>query len=132
MLATSTPFRIHDENSIRPGLSGAGTQNAKRVLIHEDVDATPLKQASKTTGSKSARKALCDLSSSQVNQRTPGALPKMGLKAQADNSDAISVKKPKSSANSTAKKVKQRVTILEDVDQVNSNHLFGNSLLTIW
>lgn len=79
MLQSSTPFAIRDENqgqtkasSVKPmmGLNTLGQQ--KRVGL---VDSTPLKANGLNINSaKSTRKALGDLSSSQVNSRlgTPG------------------------------------------------------------
>jgi len=78
MLQASTPFAIRDENDVktgartgkRGGLGGVGLGGGGLV------DSTPLKATTltSTTNAKSTRKALGDLSSSQVNTRlaTPG------------------------------------------------------------
>ena len=70
MLQASTPFSIHDENGPQTaklgGKTGLGGGGPKRVGL---VDSTPLKAGTLANGAKSTRKALGDLSSSQVNTR---------------------------------------------------------------
>jgi len=85
MFQSATPFAIRDEND---GQQGVGAKSVKPVLgvsshsIHAGqqpqkrgglVDSTPLKggllSGAQTIGAKSTRKALGDLSSSQVNIR---------------------------------------------------------------
>lgn len=71
MLQASTPFAIHDENGPqtakgKTGLGGGPVGQQKRVGL---VDSTPLKAGTLANGAKSTRKALGDLSSSQVNTR---------------------------------------------------------------
>lgn len=82
MLQASTPFAIRNENdaipsSVKIGGKGGGLGGVTRRL----VDSTPLKPGLSSLGAvngpKSTRKALGDLSSSQVNTRlaTPAHAP---------------------------------------------------------
>jgi len=82
MLSTTTPFKIHDENSQAQQM----TSTKKRALgVNPSVNGngllamkTPQKSLAPSTTSSvtaSKRKALVDLSSSQVNIRAPNATP---------------------------------------------------------
>jgi len=78
MLQASTPFAIRDENDVKTG-ARTGKRGGLGGIGHGGgglLDSTPLKATTltSTTNAKSTRKALGDLSSSQVNTRlaTPG------------------------------------------------------------
>lgn len=131
MLASSTPFAIHDENAV--SMHKSSMKSVSRRVFYED-DETPQKSMKIGTSTKTvSRRALGDLSSSQVNQRislaiTPGpsksvvSKPVSGSKhlsfRVADIAESIAkpekAKEPRSSLKSTSKSVVETFTIARD------------------
>lgn len=76
--SVQTPFKIHDENSFifNPSTKkkGLSTRQGTEIKKAQFVDNTPQKAGACFTAPKSQRKALTNLSVSQVNSRTPAPL----------------------------------------------------------
>lgn len=135
MHQSGKPFAIRDENNVthastaKGGLAAAGRPGLGGVKCGGLIDSTPLKPSSSViiaTGTKSARKALGDLSSSQVNTRlsTPGAalLGQHGvtaIKTPAQFKECNSIK-PAALSSSTAAMREMRFTDYDMDDMICS------------
>ena len=137
MLASSTPFAIHDENAV--SMHKSSMKSVSRRVFYED-DETPQKSIKLGTTTKTAsRRALGDLSSSQVNQRislaiTPGPTKSMVSKPAVSGSKHLSfrptdttesvvkpekIKESRSALKPTIKSAVETFTIARDVPKLD-------------